>query len=86
MHTFFQEDISPEITIKFGTESLVLNTWALHHQYTAMCTITGPGMTLHLQENDFIRSIFELGPKLVFDPTVANQKQSKLEKVLIFIQ
>lgn len=69
------------MTIKFGTESLVLNTWALHHQYTAMCTITGPGMTLHLQENDFIRSIFDLGPKLVYDATIINQKQSKLEKV-----
>lgn len=73
------------MTIKFGSESLVLNTWALHHQYTAMCTITGPGMTLHLQENDFIRAVFELGPKLVLDSTIVNQKQSKLEKVYTII-
>lgn len=74
------------MTIKFGTESLTLDTWALQHQYTAMCTITGPGMTQHLKENDFIRSVFELGPKPVFDSTVVSQKQSKFEKVRDFIK
>ncbi|KAL5282169.1 IFRD1 family protein [Megaselia abdita] len=80
---YLEEDISPEVSIKFGSESLILNTWALHHQYTCMCTMTGPGMTLHLQENDFLRTIFELGSKPVYDSTIVNQKQSKLEKHLV---
>ncbi|XP_055372177.1 interferon-related developmental regulator 2 isoform X2 [Condylostylus longicornis] len=80
---YLEEDISPEITIRFGTESLVLDTWAIHHQYTAICAITGPGMTCHLQENEFVREVLSLGPKVVPDPHVKAHKQTKLERHLV---
>ncbi|XP_011191458.1 interferon-related developmental regulator 2 [Zeugodacus cucurbitae] len=79
---YLEEDTSPEINIRFGTECLLLDSWAIHHQYSALCTIMGPGMTSQLQENDFIRDIFQLGAKLVDDGHVKT-KQSKLERHLL---
>lgn len=80
-----QEDISPEITIRFGRESLDLNTWAIHHQYTALCAILGPGMTSHLAENDFLRDVLELGTKIVQPGGggAVMSKQTKLERHLL---
>lgn len=78
-----KEDISPEIAIRFGTESLDLDTWAIHHQYTALCAIMGPGMTSHLSENDFMRDVLQLGNKVVLPAGTAINKQTKLERHLI---
>lgn len=81
---YLEEDISPEINIRFGTESLLLDTWAVHHQYTALCSVMGPGMTSHLQENDFIRDIFQLGSKVTgLTPLPKTNKSSKLERHLM---
>lgn len=79
---YMEEDTSPEINIRFGSECLLLDSWAIHHQYSALCTIMGPGMTSQLQENDFIRDIFQLGAKLV-DDGHNKTKQSKLERHLL---
>lgn len=38
-------------------------------------------MTSQLQENDFIREIFQLGEKVVVNATLKGGKQSKLERV-----
>lgn len=81
---YLEEDISPEINIRFGTESLLLDTWAVHHQYTALCSVMGPGMTSHLQENDFIRDIFQLGSKVTgLTQLPKTNKSSKLERHLM---
>uniref|UniRef100_A0A182Q0M7 Interferon-related developmental regulator N-terminal domain-containing protein n=1 Tax=Anopheles farauti TaxID=69004 RepID=A0A182Q0M7_9DIPT len=61
---YLEEDISPEIGIKFGRELLVLNTWAIHHQYTCLRGALGFGMNVHLAENVFVREVFQLGPKV----------------------
>lgn len=78
-----QEDISPEINIRFGHESLTLDAWSIHHQYSALCTVMGPGMTSQLQENEFIREIFQLGARLTNTGINGNAKvkQTKLERV-----
>lgn len=76
-----QDDILPEITIRFGSECLVLDSWAIHHQYSALCVVMGPGMTNQLQENDFIRDIFGLGSKVNTMNGSAKVKASKLERV-----
>lgn len=60
-----------------------LDTWAIHHQYTALCAIMGPGMTSHLRENDFLREILQLGSKLIQSNGMAVFKQKKLERRLI---
>lgn len=77
---YVEEDISPEINIRFGSESLFIDSWAVHHQYSALCAAMGPGMTVHLTENDFLRDILQLGNKLV-EEDVMNLKRSKMEKV-----
>lgn len=84
MFDLLQEDISPEISIRFGTECLVLDSWAIHHQYSALCVVMGPGMTSQLQENDFIREIFGLGAKLNQNNGASRVKTSKLERVNSF--
>lgn len=61
---FLEEDVSPEISIKFGRELLLLNNWAIHHQYTCMRNALGFGMNVHLAENVFVREVLQLGPKI----------------------
>ncbi len=51
--------------IKFGTESLYLDNWLRRKQYEFFKELIGPSMNIHLQENEFIRDIFELGPPVV---------------------
>ncbi|XP_017024046.1 interferon-related developmental regulator 2 [Drosophila kikkawai] len=82
---YLEEDISPEISIRFGNESLTLDAWSIHHQYSAMCTVMGPGMTSQLQENEFIRDIFQLGPRPTNTGINGNAKikPSKLERHLV---
>jgi len=48
-----------------------------------MCTVMGPGMTSQLQENEFIRDIFQLGARPTNTGINGNAKvkQSKLERV-----
>lgn len=77
---YLEEDISPEINVRFGSECLVLDSWAIHHQYSALCGVMGPGMTSQLQENEFIRDIFQLGDKLAVNTALKNGKQSKMER------
>ncbi|XP_022226318.2 interferon-related developmental regulator 2 isoform X2 [Drosophila obscura] len=82
---YLEEDISPEINIRFGTESLTLDAWSIHHQYSALCTVMGPGMTSQLQENEFIRDIFELGARPTNTGINGNAKikPTKLERHLV---
>lgn len=79
---YLEEDILPEINVRFGNECLVLDSWAIHHQYSALCVAMGPGMTSQLQENEFIREIFQLGEKVVLNLALKSAKQSKLERHL----
>ncbi|XP_030240336.1 interferon-related developmental regulator 2 [Drosophila navojoa] len=82
---YLEEDISPEISIRFGHDSLTLDAWSIHHQYSALCAVMGPGMTSQLQENEFIRDIFQLGPRPNNMGINGNAKvkQSKLERHLV---
>lgn len=52
---YVEEDISPEITIQVGNgitkEQLILDTWAVHHQYNQVCNALGSGMNIHLLDN-----------------------------------
>lgn len=80
---YVEEDITPEIAIQVGNgvtkEQLILDTWAVHHQYNQVCTALGSGMNIHLLESDFLRDVFQMGIKV--DATqVALKKLSKNEK------
>lgn len=78
-----QEDITPEIQIRFGKENLELDTWSINIQYQKLCEIIGPGITTHLAENEFLRDILDLGAKVVETNGVPLNKQSKLERHLV---
>lgn len=52
-------------------------------QYEKMCDIIGPGMTIHLAENELLREVFQLGSKVTNLNGVSFQKQSKLERHLL---
>jgi len=78
---YIEEDESPEIMVRFGRESLVLDTWAMHHQYTTLCSIMGPGINRHLAENDFVRDVLQLGAHLT--EATMPQSISKAEKRFI---
>uniref|UniRef100_A0A182MV55 Interferon-related developmental regulator N-terminal domain-containing protein n=1 Tax=Anopheles culicifacies TaxID=139723 RepID=A0A182MV55_9DIPT len=60
---YLQEHTIPEVRIKFGDETLLLDSWAIQHQYACLRNVFGTGMNVHLQENVLIRDILKLGPK-----------------------
>jgi Interferon-related developmental regulator (IFRD) len=78
---YVEEDISPEIRIKYGKESTTLDTWAIHHQYTSLCTAMGNGINTHLIENDFVRDVLGLGEKIDENCKTGKSTLSKAQKV-----
>lgn len=81
VHRYLEEDVSPEISIKFGKETLLLDTWSLHHQYICLRNALGFGMNVHLAENGFLRDVLQLGAKM--DELERNAKVAKAEKKFI---
>ncbi|CAH0384027.1 unnamed protein product [Bemisia tabaci] len=79
---YVEDDASPNVQIRFGQETLSLDTWCRKKQYDVFCQVLGSGMNLHLKENDLLREILDLGEKIT-DLNVAVSKQSKLERHLI---
>lgn len=69
-----------DVQIRFGQEVLCLDSWCRRRQYDAMCQALGSGLNLHLAENELLRDVFQLGPKLIVGDLNA-LKQSKLERV-----
>lgn len=59
-----EEGETPNLIIKFGSERLVLESWARRRQYDAFCELLGTGFNHHLAENEYLRDIFGLGPVL----------------------
>lgn len=76
----FQEDIVPEMHVRFGQETLYLEGWCARTQYNACCRLLGPGINIHLAENQLLREIFHLGNKVL---PITSQKTTKLERVSI---
>uniref|UniRef100_A0A8D8W5M9 Interferon-related developmental regulator 1 n=1 Tax=Cacopsylla melanoneura TaxID=428564 RepID=A0A8D8W5M9_9HEMI len=70
---------SPNIQIRFGQESLQVDSWVRKKQYDAFCTVLGSGVNLHLSENDLVRDVLQLGDK-ISPLNIAGLKQSKQER------
>ena len=51
--------------IKCGMESIYLDNWCRQKQYDSLCDVLGNGMRIHLQENEFVREVFDLGAPLL---------------------
>lgn len=74
---------SPDELIKFGQESIDLDSWVRRRQYSALREVLGSGTNTHLKENSLLREIFGLGAPLVITPGTSNQI-TKFEKVSSF--
>lgn len=61
LKTIADGDVFDAQTIKFGVESLYLDNWVRRKQYDTLRDLLGTGMNTHLQENEFIRDLFDLG-------------------------
>ncbi|XP_020629462.1 interferon-related developmental regulator 1-like [Orbicella faveolata] len=74
-----EDGISPDEVVKFGTENMQLQSWVQRRQYTALKDVLGTGVTVHLQENDLLRDIFDLGPQVKSSEV---QKTSRYQRQL----
>ncbi|KAH0550036.1 interferon-related developmental regulator 1 isoform X2 [Cotesia glomerata] len=77
---YIEEDIVPEMQVRFGSETMYLEGWCPRIQYHACCRLLGSGINTHLAENILLRDIFRLGDAV---PAMAVQKTSKLQKTLM---
>ncbi|XP_043563661.1 interferon-related developmental regulator 2-like isoform X1 [Chiloscyllium plagiosum] len=80
---FIEDEECPEETIKFGIECLCIDSWVKRRVYDAFKEILGSGIRHHLQHNELLRDIFELGPPLMLDAAaIRANKISRFEKHL----
>lgn len=77
-----EEDAVPLTRIRLGiTEYFDIDSWARKRQYDAMCQILGPGMNVHLMENELVREVFGLGPPRPIG-IAKTSKASKFERTM----
>lgn len=70
-------------TIRFGIERMTIDSWVRKRTYDAFREFVGSGMNYHLQANEFIRDVFELGPPMLVDSaTMKAMKISRFERHL----
>uniref|UniRef100_A0A3Q2SMZ3 Interferon-related developmental regulator 1 n=1 Tax=Fundulus heteroclitus TaxID=8078 RepID=A0A3Q2SMZ3_FUNHE len=70
-------------TLRFGTERMTIDSWVRKRTYDAFREFVGSGMNYHLQANEFIRDVFELGPPILVDSaTMKAMKISRFERHL----
>ncbi|XP_051873694.1 interferon-related developmental regulator 2 isoform X1 [Pristis pectinata] len=80
LHSIEDEEC-PEETVKFGIECLYIDSWVRRRAYDAFKEVLGSGIRHHLQYNELLRDIFELGPPLVLDAAaIKANKISRFEK------
>uniref|UniRef100_A0A8D0G627 Interferon related developmental regulator 2 n=1 Tax=Sphenodon punctatus TaxID=8508 RepID=A0A8D0G627_SPHPU len=80
---FIENGECHEETIKFGLECMYVDSWARKRTYHAFKEALGSGVRHHLQNNELLREIFELGPPLVLDAAaIKASKISRFEKHL----
>ncbi|CAF0903444.1 unnamed protein product [Rotaria sordida] len=72
IYNSFEEGTSPEFTIKFGREVLEITSWTGRLYYNGFSNLLGTGMNVHLKENGFLRSVFNLD-----DAAVEENQQAK---------
>lgn len=81
LHYIENEDFTEE-RIRFGVESVYIDSWMRRRIYDAFKEIMESGVRHHLQFNPLLRDIFGLGPPLILDAAVKVNKISRFEKHL----
>ncbi|XP_065407468.1 interferon-related developmental regulator 2 isoform X5 [Chrysemys picta bellii] len=80
---FIENGECHEETIKFGLECMYVDSWVRRRMYNAFKEVLGSGVRHHLQNNELLREIFDLGPPLVLDAAaIKASKISRFEKHL----
>jgi hypothetical protein len=72
-----EEGRVPDREVRFGVELLPLDSWARLIQYNVFKELLGSGLKTHIQGNDLLRDIFQLGPA---PAATVDSKASRLEK------
>ena len=65
----------PVCKIQFGSETLELLTWGEKCRYDALCNVLEAGISKHLQENIYVRDLFDLGLPVVINKLEINQSK-----------
>ncbi|XP_019398940.1 PREDICTED: interferon-related developmental regulator 1 isoform X1 [Crocodylus porosus] len=77
-----ERDFTTE-TVKFGPERMYIDCWVKKQTYYTFKEILGSGMQYHLQSNEFLRNVFELGPPVMLDAaTLKTMKIPRFERHL----
>ncbi|XP_045474111.1 interferon-related developmental regulator 2 [Harmonia axyridis] len=77
---FIEEDVMPDVRVKFGKEVLELDSWSKRKQYDTLCTILGPGINIHLADNYFLRDLFEISEPLITPGSNNHHAQNQMER------
>lgn len=73
----------PTETVKFGPERMYIDCWVKKHTYDTFKEVLGSGLQYHLQSNEFLRHVFELGPPVMLDAAaLKTMKISRFERHL----
>lgn len=82
LHSIESDDFTEE-RIRFSVESIYIDCWIRRRIYDAFKEVLGSGVLHHLQLNQLLRDIFELGPPLMLDrASIRASKISRFEKHL----
>lgn len=81
LHYLENEDFTEE-RIRFGVESVYIDSWMRRRIYDAFKEILESGVRHHLQFNPLLRDIFGLGAPLILDTAVKSNRISRFEKHL----
>ncbi|XP_068188091.1 interferon-related developmental regulator 2 isoform X2 [Antennarius striatus] len=79
---YIESDDFTEEKIRFGVESVYIDSWMRRRMYDSFKEIMESGVRHHLQFNPLLRDIFGLGPPLILDAAVKANKISRFEKHL----
>uniref|UniRef100_A0A182TFB6 Interferon-related developmental regulator N-terminal domain-containing protein n=1 Tax=Anopheles melas TaxID=34690 RepID=A0A182TFB6_9DIPT len=74
---YLQEGVVPEMRIKFGDETLLLNSWMMHQRYDCLKDVLGMAMNVQLEENALVRDLLKLGPKV---DRIVRHPRGRIEK------
>ncbi|XP_057686290.1 interferon-related developmental regulator 2 isoform X1 [Corythoichthys intestinalis] len=79
---YIENDDFTEEKIRFGVESVYIDSWMRRRIYDAFKEILESGVRYHLQFNPLLRDIVGLGPPIIIDATNKANKISRFEKRL----
>lgn len=79
LHSVENGDFSRERIRIDDHQSVLIGDWITKTKYDAFCHALGSGMKIHLQDNDLLRDVFELGPPLL-STGVVHARASKTER------